>query len=125
MLVALDFIDAKPREIAFVKPSEDSLNPMMNTWRKTFLPNAVLVRTEDPSIPNRKETIPWMEKKETKKGKSTAYVCRDFTCKYPTTEPSTFEDQISEVTPAKKPFASGYSAWSGIGKRPDSETLSM
>jgi len=99
MLVALDFIDAKPREIAFVKPSEQAPNPLMNTYRKTFLPNAVLVRTDEPSVPTLRATVPWMEKKATKNGETTAYVCRDFTCKYPTTDPGTFADQISEVTP--------------------------
>ena len=101
MMVALDFIDANPREIAFVKPSADAANPLLNTYRKTFLPNAVVVRTDEASVPLLEETVPWMDKKETKQGKSTAYVCRDFTCKYPTTEPSTFADQISEVAPLK------------------------
>jgi len=99
MLVALDFLDSKPREIAFVKPSSDAPNPLMNELRKTFLPNAVLVPSVESDVPKLAETVPWMEKKETKGGKTTAYVCRDFTCKYPTNDPSTFSEQISETEP--------------------------
>jgi uncharacterized protein YyaL (SSP411 family) len=99
MLVALDFLDAKPREIAFVKPGDEASNPLMNTYRNAFLPNAVLVRTTASEVPTLAEMVEWMQKKEAKKGKTTAYVCRDFTCKYPTTEPDTFENQISEVVP--------------------------
>ena len=72
---------------------------MLNEYRKTFMPNSVLVRTNQSKVSSLTETVPWMEDKETKKDAPTAYVCRDFTCKYPTNEPSTFVDQISEVTP--------------------------
>jgi len=99
MLVALDFLDSKPREIAFVSPGGSSVNPLLGEYRTTFMPNAVLVRTEASAVSSLVETIPWMEDKGPKKEKPTAYVCRDFTCKYPTTEIETFRKQISEVTP--------------------------
>jgi len=99
MLVALDFFDAKAREIAFVKPSDSAPNPMMNEFRKTFLPNAVLVPATEPAVPELAETIPWMEKKETRKDETTAYVCRDFTCKFPTTKSAKFSEQISDIVP--------------------------
>jgi uncharacterized protein YyaL (SSP411 family) len=101
MLVALDFLDSKPREIAMVKPEQGAANPILPEYRRRFLPNAVLVRTDQPSVPQLERTIPWMQKKQAKKGRTTAYVCRDFTCKFPTTEPETFVKQISEVTPLK------------------------
>ncbi len=45
MLVALDFLDAKPREIAFLEPRDESPNPMLDEYRNSFMPNAVLVQT--------------------------------------------------------------------------------
>ncbi|MFB6263631.1 MAG: thioredoxin domain-containing protein [Bradymonadaceae bacterium] len=99
MLAALNFLDAKPREIAFVAPEEGAPNPMWKTFRTSFLPNAVVVRTVESDVPELAQTVKWMQKKKAKKGRTTAYVCRDFTCKYPTTEPATFEEQIADRVP--------------------------
>jgi uncharacterized protein YyaL (SSP411 family) len=97
MLIALDFLDAKAREIALIKPRPDADNPMIPVLRNTYLPNSVLVQTTDAEVKSLVSTVRWMEKKRSRQNKSTAYVCRDFTCKFPTTKVETFKKQISDV----------------------------
>jgi uncharacterized protein YyaL (SSP411 family) len=71
MMVALMFALSKPREIVIAGPPDDA---MLTPIRRRFMPNAVVLRAEEASLP-----MPGVD------GKPTAYVCENFACQLPVT----------------------------------------
>ena len=94
MLTALYFYDETPLEVAIVKPSESAPDPLMDIYRKGYHPNSVLVQSTESDISKDKQLIPWLDGKEAKQNQTTGYVCREFICQLPTTEPETFKSQL-------------------------------
>jgi uncharacterized protein len=71
MLAALMFAQAKPMEIVLAGPRDEATEAAI---RSRFLPNAVIMRAEQSSVP-----MPSMD------GKATVYVCENFACQLPVT----------------------------------------
>jgi uncharacterized protein YyaL (SSP411 family) len=85
MLSAIDFYIGPSREIAIAGKPDD----FVAVFRKQYMPRAVIAAGSSGSLPllqNRPEIA----------GKPTAYVCENFVCKQPVTDPSEFEKQITE-----------------------------
>jgi uncharacterized protein YyaL (SSP411 family) len=99
MLAALDFYDEGAKEIALVKPDTKAANPLLDIYRKSFQPNAVLVVTHEDEVDTLTKQVPWMDEKPARDAKTTGYVCRNFVCKFPTNEPDKFAEQIDETEP--------------------------
>jgi uncharacterized protein YyaL (SSP411 family) len=99
MLVALDFYDEGAKEIAIVKPSPKAANPLIDIYRTSFQPNAVLVVTHEDDAKSLSTQVPWMADKPTRDSQTTGYVCRNFVCKFPTNKPAKFAEQIAETEP--------------------------
>jgi uncharacterized protein YyaL (SSP411 family) len=59
------------------------MGPMLGAIRKRFLPNAVVLMAGDTAI-----SMPPIE------GRSTAYVCENYTCQLPVTDLAEFENQL-------------------------------
>jgi uncharacterized protein YyaL (SSP411 family) len=77
MLVALSFASAPPMEIVLSGPSGSAaMNDLLRVIRGRFLPNAVTMRASE--VPT---AMPAME------GRPTAYVCENYACQLPVTEP--------------------------------------
>ena len=83
-LSALDFYLSTPKEIAIVgdraTPATQSL---LQTVYSLYLPNKVVVQTDRPDTAP--PEIPLLASRPLRDGKSTAYVCSNFTCKEPVT----------------------------------------
>jgi uncharacterized protein YyaL (SSP411 family) len=75
MLVAQMFAMGKPMEIVLAGP-RDRQNAMLAEIRKRFLPNAVVMQASDAPA-----AMPAVD------GLATAYVCENYACKLPVTEP--------------------------------------
>lgn len=98
MLLALDFYLDKPFEIVIVKASSDAEKTFLPIMRKTFLPNKIIAIVEKgDQLKRQSKLIPLMDGKVIFENKTTAYVCRAGVCKFPTTEPKKFKEQISGV----------------------------
>jgi hypothetical protein len=81
MLVALSFVLAHPQEIVLAGPAADpAMQAMLAAIRRRFLPNAVVMRAEQSSLP-----MPAVA------GAPTVYVCENFACHLPSTEISALE----------------------------------
>ena len=81
MLVAHSFALGRPREIVLAGPRNDpAMLEMLATIRSRFMPNAVVMRSEQSSLP--------MTALE---GAPTAYVCENFACKLPVTDASALD----------------------------------
>jgi uncharacterized protein YyaL (SSP411 family) len=72
MLVAQMFATGRPMEIVLAGPRDER---MLHAIQGRFLPNAVVMRAEQASVP-----MPALD------GKPTAYVCENYACKLPVTD---------------------------------------
>jgi uncharacterized protein YyaL (SSP411 family) len=88
LLLAADFSIGPSLEVVIVGDSgAEDTKAMVRAVRGQFVPNKVVVLrpTEDPS-PDVVELAPYTEYHSSIDGKATAYVCRNYTCKIPTTD---------------------------------------
>jgi uncharacterized protein YyaL (SSP411 family) len=89
-LAALDFLLDGGREIAVVGPPEASATrALLAEVNSRFLPCTVLVAAEAGRFPELAgEPLPLLEGKEPVNGESAAYVCRNYSCRFPVTDPA-------------------------------------
>jgi len=81
LLQALDFRLAQVKEVALVG---DGLHPLERVVRDEFRPHLVLAGGEP-------DGVPLLEGRSPVDGRATAYVCEQFACKAPVTEPDQLE----------------------------------
>lgn len=87
-LTALDFAAGPSYEVVIAgnKNSKDT-DGMLNTLRNEYIPNkVVLFRDEDSVVIS--EIAPYTKAQKSLNGMATAYVCLNFVCKLPTTDPN-------------------------------------
>ena len=94
-LEALDFYLASPKEIAIVGSLEDSdTMALLDAVHSRYLPNKV-VAGFDPAIPGAGQDLPLLEDKVMQDGLPTAYVCQNYACQRPVTEPEVLAEQLA------------------------------
>ncbi len=87
MLSALDFAIGPASEVVIAgERGSDDTDSMLSALEQGFVPNKVVILRpeEDHEIA---ELVPYLENMEMLGGKATAYVCRNFQCKQPVTDP--------------------------------------
>jgi uncharacterized protein YyaL (SSP411 family) len=92
MLCALDFLYGKPQEIVLVGSPADA-RVFLERLREGFNPNKVVLLTEDGEG-DIALLAPVTRGKKLQNGQPTAYVCQDFACKQPTTDPQEMLAQL-------------------------------
>ena len=93
-LGALDFYLSQPKEIAIIGPRDDpSTGELLNAVFGRFLPNKVVVGAESPQ-PAAVAGNPLLESREMTGGKPTAYVCQNYVCQLPVTDPEALVEQL-------------------------------
>jgi uncharacterized protein YyaL (SSP411 family) len=80
MLAALGFALGKPQEIVLAGPRDEA---MLAGIRRHFLPNAVILMAREVARP-----MPAVE------GRPTVYVCENYACRLPVTDPESLEQQL-------------------------------
>jgi uncharacterized protein len=85
LLQALDFRLAQVKEVALVG---DELGPLERVVRDSFRPHLVLAGGEP-------DGVPLLEGRDPVEGRPTAYVCQQFACRAPVTEPGELEQLLS------------------------------
>ncbi|NDJ36775.1 MAG: thioredoxin domain-containing protein, partial [Chloroflexi bacterium] len=88
----LDFVLSEPQEIALVG-SLTEVGPLLAVVREGFRPNQV-VALLDPDEPEAAELIPLLNDRPRVEGRATAYVCRNYACKLPVTDPEALRKQL-------------------------------
>ena len=103
MLLALDFYLSKRVEIVLITPPDKKgLDAMLAPVRSTFYPNRVLMAaTENEQLENHAELNPLLKGRIARDGQTTVYLCQNFVCGFPTADPATFAEQLTEVTSDK------------------------
>ena len=94
-LCALDFYLSTPKEIAIVGPRVDqATRALLDVAHGRYLPNKV-VAGHDPGLPgNGSKASPLLEDKGMIDGRPTAYVCYNYACQQPVTEPEALASQL-------------------------------
>ncbi len=103
MLSAIAFRLDTPKEIVIVKPEPAaSVEPMLASLRKTFLPSRVVtIASIGDDLEAQKKLVPLLEGRKVIDDKVTAYVCEARVCKLPTTAPEVFAKQIGAPVPVE------------------------
>jgi uncharacterized protein YyaL (SSP411 family) len=93
------------REIVLVEPRADlasgGTNAMLAPLRTTFSPNRVVIRVQEGAeLESLAKMLSIVEGKSAIGGKTTAYVCENRVCQFPTNDPEKLKKQL-EVVPAR------------------------
>ena len=95
-LCALDFYLSRPTEIVVVgKPENPATQSLVNVIKQRYMPNIVLAGR----IPNYKADIanvPLLKERDMIDNKPTAYVCEDYACQSPVTDPNVLASILGE-----------------------------
>ena len=98
-LNALDFYVSPPKEIAVIGPRNDpATQALLDTVFSRFLPNKVVMGTETPRSAGEIEgtpDFPLLQARIMVGGLPSAYVCENYTCQLPVTDPDALAEQLS------------------------------
>ncbi|MQF48971.1 thioredoxin domain-containing protein [SAR202 cluster bacterium AC-647-N09_OGT_505m] len=99
-LGALDFYFSSPQEIAVIGPREDeATKALLECIYGSYLPNKVLAGY-NPLDANSHSDIPLLEDKDMRDGTPTVFVCQNYVCQQPVTEPGALAQQLTGQGPA-------------------------
>jgi uncharacterized protein YyaL (SSP411 family) len=88
MMIALDLTVGPASEVVIAgDPGAADTRALLREVRSRFLPNAVVLLRPPGAEPPIAKLAPFVLDLPMRDGKATAYVCRDFACRAPTTEP--------------------------------------
>ena len=93
LLQALHFHLAPPREVALVGKD---VEPLVRVVRSEFRP-AVVVAAMEPGDDEAQAQIPLLRDRSAVDGRPAAYVCMNFACKLPVTEPAALARELETV----------------------------
>ena len=94
-LGALDFYLSTPKEIAIVGSARRAeTNALLSEVVRRYLPNRVLVGSAGNGAAEARSGIPLLEDRDRVDGKPTAYVCENYACNLPVTEPAALATQL-------------------------------
>jgi len=90
-LTAIDFALAEPAEIAIVgDPADPTTRELLAVVNAGYRPALVVAVSADPT----RSTIPLLADRTMVGGRPTAYVCRNFACRMPVTDPAALREQL-------------------------------
>ena len=96
MLSACEWVLGQPREIVLVgERGSAELAALVRVLRSRFLPSRVVLLVDSPETERVfSRGIPSIETMRGIPGRATVYVCRDYTCQLPVSEPAGFAELI-------------------------------
>jgi hypothetical protein len=92
LLTTLDFYVRKPQEIVLIgTPEAEDTRAMLRALHQQYIPNKVLFQIDPQRVTEALEALPLLRDvlagKAQVDGKATVYVCHNFTCSLPVTDP--------------------------------------
>jgi uncharacterized protein YyaL (SSP411 family) len=92
MLVACEWLLAGPREIVIAGPEAAALVDVLHT---RFVPHKIALLADSPENRERLTVwAPWIADMHSLNQRAAAYVCRNYTCQLPVSEPAKFAELI-------------------------------
>jgi uncharacterized protein YyaL (SSP411 family) len=96
-LTALDTYLASTKEIVIIgDPQEGATQALLETVHKRYLPNKVLVVARPDQVDALSQRIPLLAGRIQIDGAATAYVCENYACQLPVTEPEALRAQLEQ-----------------------------
>jgi uncharacterized protein YyaL (SSP411 family) len=90
MAAALSAVHASPQQIVVVEAGAGSGETLWDAAHAVYRPFATMVRVTDGDTKQRlARHLPWIAEMTPRDGRAAAYVCRNFACEAPTTDPDT------------------------------------
>jgi hypothetical protein len=94
-ILALEYVLNAPVEIAILgDPQVEETRELLRVVYQRFLPNKVLASVTPPVDPAMGEAVPLLAGKSPEGGKPTAFVCREYACQAPVTQPRDLADLL-------------------------------
>ncbi len=104
MLAAMDLDQSVSRHVVIAgEPGDPGTRELLREFNRRFLPNDLLLLVQSGG--SRKELsriAPFTELLERKGGKATAYVCVNYACRLPTTDPKAFAVELEEQSAVRR-----------------------
>jgi len=96
MLTACEFLLGEPREIIFAGARDSAaMQALLRELHRRFVPNRVVLMLDSPEARRSLAAgIPSVETMAAPAGSASAYVCRNYTCQLPVSEPARFAELI-------------------------------
>jgi uncharacterized protein YyaL (SSP411 family) len=95
MLAALSTYHAGMPQIVIVgRAEEDDTRALIDAVRSRYRPTAVTVRVDPAMQADLSRVLPWIGAMGMRDGRATAYVCREFACRAPTTDPAALAAEL-------------------------------
>ncbi|MGD8868551.1 MAG: aldo/keto reductase [Gemmatimonadales bacterium] len=99
-LCAVDFLLEGPIELAFVgRRGSADLESLQREVAEHYLPNRIQALL-DPASADSADRLPLLAGKSLVDGRAALYVCRDFACRAPVTDPATVRSQLGNLESA-------------------------
>jgi len=101
MLVAMELAEATPRHVVVAgRPDAPGTRAMVTRFDRRFLPHDVLLLADGGAGQRELARLaPFVASLSSREGKATAYVCVDYACRLPTTDPEAFAAQLDGDEP--------------------------
>lgn len=98
MLAALSTYHAgMPQVVVVGGRDRDDTREMLAAVRGTYLPSSLQVPVDPATQKALADSLPWIGPLTARNGRATAYVCRDFTCEQPVTDPAEVRSQLAAL----------------------------
>jgi uncharacterized protein len=95
MLAALSAYHAGMPQVVVAGPADrDDTRALLDAVRSRYRPTALLVRVDPAREAALAGVLPWAASMSMREGRATAYVCREFACQAPTTDPAQLAAQL-------------------------------
>jgi hypothetical protein len=95
MLAALStYHSGMPQVVIVGDRASDQTRALIDVVRRRYLPTAITVPVHATGRDRLDRQLPWMVAMRERDGRATAYVCRDFSCRAPTTDPRELDGQL-------------------------------
>ncbi len=103
MAAALDFSFAKPVQIVIAgAPDAADTRALLRLVHERFLPCKVLILADGgEGQKGLARRLPFLEGMTRENGRATAFICENYACKLPTSDPTTVGRMLDEVSPAR------------------------
>jgi hypothetical protein len=101
MVAVFGALRSAPRQVVIAGPIGDpSAEALLRVFYSSYQPGTVLLRTDCGRMGEVLEELnPFAKSLRMIGGRAAAYVCRDFVCELPTTDPATLASQLTAETP--------------------------
>jgi uncharacterized protein YyaL (SSP411 family) len=92
MLLSADRVNHPSKQIVIVSPQTNTdAQPFLDQFANTYLPgHTLMLAVNGDDVARQAELLPVLEQKRSMRGKATAYVCEQWVCDLPTTDPAQF-----------------------------------